>query len=40
MEPNTLIYLEDKQSGIQGDYFITNFTLPLSYTDTMSINAT
>lgn len=40
MEPNTLIYVEDKMTGIQGDYFITNFTLPLAYTGTMSISAT
>ena len=40
MEPNSLIYVEDKNSGIQGDYFITNFNLPLSYNGTMSISAT
>lgn len=40
IEPNTLIYVEDKDTGIQGDYFITNFTLPLVYTGTMSISAT
>lgn len=40
IEPNSLIYVEDKNSGIQGDYFITNFNLPLSYNGTMSISAT
>ena len=40
LEPNTLIYVEDKMSGIAGDFMITQFSLPLQYSGTMSITAT
>ncbi len=40
MEPNNIIYIEDKDSGINGNYQITQFNLPLSYDGTMSITAT
>lgn len=40
LEPNTLIYVEDKVSGVAGDFMITQFSLPLQYSGTMSITAT
>lgn len=40
MEPNNIIRIEDKESGISGNYQITQFTLPLAYNGTMSITAT
>ena len=40
MEPNNIIYIEDKESNISGNYQITQFTLPLAYNGTMSITAT
>lgn len=40
MEPNNILYIEDKDSGISGNYQITQFTLPLAYNGTMSITAT
>ena len=39
MEPHNIIYVEDKASGIMGNYEITQFTLPLAYNGTMSITA-
>ena len=38
LEPNNLIYISDKKSGIQGDYFINQLTVPLTYNGTMSIS--
>lgn len=40
IEPNNVIYVEDKESGISGNYQITQYSLPLSYNGTMSITAT
>lgn len=40
MEPNTIIYVEDKKSNIKGNYQITQFSLPLAYNGTMNITAT
>lgn len=40
MEPNNIIYIEDRESNISGNYQITQFTLPLAYNGTMSITAT
>lgn len=40
MEPNNIIYIEDRASGISGNYQVTQFTLPLAYNGTMSITAT
>ena len=37
LEPNNLIYIDDKQSKIRGDFVITQYTLPLTYNGTMSI---
>lgn len=40
LEPNQLIYVNNKESAIQGTYTITQFSLPLNYNGTMSISAT
>ena len=40
MEPNNIIHIEDKKSNLNGNYQITQFTLPLTYNGTMSITAT
>ena len=40
VEPNNIIYVEDKDSGISGNYQITQFSVPLTYNGTMSITAT
>ena len=40
MEPNNIIYVEDKETGIVGNFQITQFSLPLTYNGTMSITAT
>ena len=40
MEPNNIIHIEDKKSNINGNYQITQFTLPLTYNGTMSVTAT
>lgn len=40
MEPNNIIYVEDRESNINGNYQITQFTLPLAYNGIMSITAT
>lgn len=40
LEPNCLIYINDKTSNINGYYVITQFNLPLTYNGTMSITAT
>lgn len=39
-EPNNMIYLENRENGIQGNYVITQYSLPLTYNDTMSITMT
>ena len=39
LEPNCLIKVEDKLSNINGDYVISQFSLPLAYNGTMSITA-
>lgn len=39
LEPNTRIFVSDKNSDIQGDYIIKNITLPLDINGTMSITA-
>lgn len=38
LEPNNVIYIRDDKSNIQGDYVITQYTVPLTYNGTMSIN--
>ena len=40
MEPHNIIYIEDADSGIAGNFEITQFTLPLAYNGTMNITAT
>lgn len=39
LEPNILIKVSDKLSNIDGDYVISQFSLPLAYNGTMSITA-
>ena len=39
-EPNNMIYLENRENGIQGNYVITQYSLPLTYNGTMSITLT
>lgn len=39
-EPNNMIYLENRENGIQGNYVITQYSLPLIYNGTMSITMT
>lgn len=40
LDTNSIIYIEDTESGVVGNYQITQFTLPLTYNGTMSISAT
>ena len=39
-EPNNMIYLENRENSIQGNYVITQYSLPLTYNGTMSITMT
>jgi len=39
LEPNTCIFVNDKESGIYGDYIIKTISLPLDVNGTMSITA-
>jgi hypothetical protein len=39
LELNSLVYLNHGSSGIEGDFCITKFTLPLNYNGTMTITA-
>lgn len=39
LEPNNLIYIEDRKSGIVGNYIITQFSIPLNYSGTMNLVA-
>lgn len=38
LEPNTLIFVEDTLSGIQGDYSIKSFSIPLDIQGTMTLS--
>ena len=40
LQPNTRIYINDVESGIEGVYIISKISLPLAYNGTMSITAT
>lgn len=40
LQPNTKIYLEDKELGLKGDYLISKLTVPLTYNGLMQITAT
>lgn len=37
LEPNTRIYIKNEEAKIDGDYIISQLTIPLSYNGTMSI---
>jgi hypothetical protein len=39
LEPNNLIYLQDQESGVVGEFVIKDLSLPLDYAGTMSITA-
>ena len=39
LEPNTTIYVEDKESSIEGYYVINTISLPLTYNGNMTISA-
>ena len=39
LEPNTRIFVQDKNTGINGEYIVSKITLPLTYNGTMSITA-
>ena len=40
LEPNNRIYIEDKRSGVEGEYLVNKITMPLTYNGLMSISAT
>jgi hypothetical protein len=40
LEPNKRIYIEDKSSGICGEYLLSKITIPLAYNGTMNLTAT
>lgn len=40
LDPNTLIYVYDEKSKIDGTYIVSKITIPLTYNGTMSISAT
>ena len=40
LQPNTRIFILDKEIGINGEYIIDRLSIPLSYNGTMSISAT
>lgn len=40
MEPNNIIHIEDRDNSINGNYLITQYSLPLSYSGNMTITAT
>ena len=39
LQPNTRIYVQDKTTGIEGEYIVSKITIPLTYNGTMSISA-
>ena len=39
LKPNTRIFVQDKNTGIDGEYIVSKLTLPLTYNGTMSITA-
>ena len=39
LEPNTRVYVRDEETGIDGDYIVSKFTIPLTYNGTMNISA-
>lgn len=40
LQPNTRIFVRDDNSGINGEYIMTRYSLPLGHSGTMSISAT
>jgi hypothetical protein len=40
LEPNTRISVKDEKTGIDGEYIMTKFTLPLTHNGTSNITAT
>lgn len=40
LKPNTVIYIKDNDSKINGEYIVNQLTIPLTYNGTMSISAT
>jgi hypothetical protein len=40
LQPNTRIYVYDKESGISGDYIVSKMTIPLTYNGTMQLTTT
>ena len=40
LEPNGRIYIQDNDSGVNGEYSISKITLPLAYNGTMTLTAT
>ena len=40
LEPNTRIYVSDKNSKVDGEYIVSRISLPLTYNGTMNITAT
>ena len=39
LQPNTRIYVQDQNTGVNGEYIVTRISLPLTYNGTMSITA-
>lgn len=39
LQPNTRIYVQDKNTGVEGEYIVSKITIPLTYNGTMSISA-
>lgn len=39
LQPNTRIFVQDKNTNINGEYIVSKLTIPLSYNGTMSITA-
>ena len=40
LEPNTKIYVKNEELGIDSDFILTKFTIPLTYNGTMSLTTT
>ena len=40
LEPGTRIYVNDRESGVSGEYIISKISMPLSYNGTMNLTAT
>jgi hypothetical protein len=40
LEPNTRIYIQDRDAHIDGEYIVSKLSIPLTYNGTMNITAT